>query len=756
MDMLPSFNGFSGFLLLVLGFGFIIFVHELGHFLVAKWVGIKCPQFAIGFGQALLSWRKGMGIKRGSTENEYFNRLSEWLKQQGEEPGKFADEPAAWTDEQLQRAEEALTTMDDAPTKKKERAAAIDKWLDEQGETKVRAKTWTPDQLDRASAALNLSETEYRLNWMPLGGYVKMLGQEDLDPNAASDDPRSYNSKPIWARACVISAGVVMNIIFGVIFFIIAFMGGFGVNKAEAGPISPRAASAVVYAEGHEGDPRYLGIRLGDRFISVNGIEAMDFSDVLIEAALERRGNKVHVVVERIIDGKPVMLHYHVTPQVGGIGLFQIGVDVPVSLRIPRDESEDAVKALREIWAKKDLYEAGVRPGMAITTAGGQEVASVAEWMDVLAAAKGKPVKTVFEDKEKGGKAELEIDADPWLTFDTKFNTFHLLGAAPAVRIKEVVKNSPAEKAGLKAGDVVALAGLTAWPSTFQISDAVIGANGAAVPIEVIRDGKRISQLIKPDSDNRLGIHMDDGGEKSAIIRETLEGSLIRKTQPLPGGTAITAVNGEKVTNLIEAMELLIQTAAANPQGFEFTLTYREPIKDAPEKTLTLKTDDPSLATLTHARWQPPMTRIFSPDLKLLQTDSPIEAMSLGVYKTKRSIQQVYVTLLRLTQGTVPLSGMQGPVGIADTGTRIAQRGLTYLCFFLGLISVNLAVINFLPIPIVDGGHMVFLMIEKIKGSPVGPKVQAAALYAGLALIGFVFVYVTFHDIARIFGRVFA
>ena len=66
-------------LLLVLGFGFVIFWHELGHFLAAKWVGIRVEQFAVGFGQALLSWRKGIGVRVGTTRPEYEKRIDEHL-----------------------------------------------------------------------------------------------------------------------------------------------------------------------------------------------------------------------------------------------------------------------------------------------------------------------------------------------------------------------------------------------------------------------------------------------------------------------------------------------------------------------------------------------------------------------------------------------------------------------------------------------------------------------------------------------------
>src|SRR5918993_3220142 len=126
--------------LLCFGFGFVIFFHELGHFLAAKYVGIRVEQFAVGFGQALFSWRKGMGWQLGSSGRKF-------------------------------------------------------------------------EELEKTGQANTVGETEYRLNWIPLGGYVKMLGQDDLRPNAQQDDPRAYNKKSIGARMIVVSAGVIMKII---------------------------------------------------------------------------------------------------------------------------------------------------------------------------------------------------------------------------------------------------------------------------------------------------------------------------------------------------------------------------------------------------------------------------------------------------------------------------------------------------------------------------------------------------------------
>src|SRR5438034_11137937 len=70
------FDQLPGIFLLIFGFGFVIVWHELGHFLAAKWAGVRVEQFAVGFGQALLSWRKGLGFRWGSSAKEYDSMLA--------------------------------------------------------------------------------------------------------------------------------------------------------------------------------------------------------------------------------------------------------------------------------------------------------------------------------------------------------------------------------------------------------------------------------------------------------------------------------------------------------------------------------------------------------------------------------------------------------------------------------------------------------------------------------------------------------
>ena len=113
----------------------------------------------------------------------------------------------------------------------------------------------------------------------------------------------------------------------------------------------------------------------------------------------------------------------------------------------------------------------------------------------------------------------------------------------------------------------------------------------------------------------------------------------------------------------------------------------------------------------------------------------------------------VYKTMERMIfTRSVGVENLTGPVGIVKLGSDLASVSITRLIFFLAMLSANLAVINFLPLPIVDGGLMVFLIIEKIKGTPVSIKTQVVTQVIGLFLIIFAFLYVTYQDLQRFFG----
>ena len=149
-------------------------------------------------------------------------------------------------------------------------------------------------------------------------------------------------------------------------------------------------------------------------------------------------------------------------------------------------------------------------------------------------------------------------------------------------------------------------------------------------------------------------------------------------------------------------------------------------------------------------KWTLPLF-FFAVEREILQASNPVQAISYGLDETWRMLAMTYLTLDRVARGTVDAKNLKGPVGIVQIGTQVSKQGLPELLMFLAIISVNLAVLNFLPIPILDGGQFLFLLIEKLKGSPVSPAVQDFATLAGLVILGGIFLFVTFNDLTNLF-----
>jgi len=142
---------------------------------------------------------------------------------------------------------------------------------------------------------------------------------------------------------------------------------------------------------------------------------------------------------------------------------------------------------------------------------------------------------------------------------------------------------------------------------------------------------------------------------------------------------------------------------------------------------------------------------ILASDLRRQKADNFLDAVALGLKDTKNTVIQVFQNLRGIFTGRISVKNLGGPVTIARIAFHFAGVDFWEFVFFLGLISVNLAVINFLPIPVLDGGHMVFLLYEKIRGKPASEHVRVGATYAGLLLLAGVMVFVLYLDISRLF-----
>ena len=694
---LVSMSQVASVLALVLGFGFVIFFHELGHFLAAKWVGIKVEQFAVGFGQALFSWRKGVGVRLGNTQKEYVQRLDEYVAQKHKDDIQFRDK---------------------------------------NGDAYQRA-------LLDAEKHLQLGETEYRLNWIPLGGYVKMLGQDDLRPNAEAADPRSYNRKSIGARMVVVSAGVIMNIILAAIGFMVLFMFGFNVPPAWVGNLtSGSPAQNTVTLTG-----QHKPLQPGDKILDFDGKPQEDFTKIGLNVALAAQGTPLPIKVQHT-DGSIEQLQITPRPDDNNAGFLSIGIAAPHQLKglDPKD-----VVAIQPNWEQMALPEEhAVLPDDTITSVNGQSVNPDQYWVldQALQNPGGKPVQLTV--KTSAGAVETRV-IQPHFEPPFGREPLNFGGMLPRPAVMAVVPESSALGKVLP-GDVVtsiSFGGDTVpTPTSDQLREDLskAGGNGQKVNLTVLRDGKQVtlSDLtpnLKVDRDkgrHGLGIGLKYD-EMNPVVADVVKGSPADLSR-LKRDDRITAINGAPVKNWFDVQQLL---GSAKPEE-PVTIDY---INNAGNQSTKLLLNAEQIFQVSQLR--------RSHYLALRDLISPRKAANVGqaaywgFTETRDFVLQFYLTLRRMAGGSVSPSQLMGPVGIFVGGAKFAFKGWDWLLWFLAMISANLAVVNFLPIPIVDGGLFTFLILEKIQGRPLSPRAQAIAQYVGLAFLAGVFLFVTYHDIVR-------
>jgi regulator of sigma E protease len=138
-------------------------------------------------------------------------------------------------------------------------------------------------------------------------------------------------------------------------------------------------------------------------------------------------------------------------------------------------------------------------------------------------------------------------------------------------------------------------------------------------------------------------------------------------------------------------------------------------------------------------------------DTRRVTASNTFSAIWMGTVDTKNRMVEIFENLRGMILGRISVDNLGGPLTIAYATYRFAGMDFAEFAFFIGLISINLAVVNFLPIPVLDGGHMVFLIYEKIRGKPASEGVRIGATYVGLAMILCLMIFVLYLDAKRLF-----
>ncbi|MFM7040074.1 MAG: RIP metalloprotease RseP [Planctomycetaceae bacterium] len=722
-SMLLAAGGFSAALGMIenvlsvaFGLGLVVFFHELGHFAVAKWCNVHVERFSIGIGPIL------------------------WSRQKG--------------------------------------------------------------------------ETEYALSLLPLGGYVKMLGQDDMDPNQMTsseiaENPRAYSSKTVLQRMAIISAGVVMNVITGFLFFVIAY---------SAGLLEPAPVVGAVST----GYPAWnAGIRPGDTIETINGEQVRTFID--IQEAIVLSSDELQIGLKRG-DGTEETLS--VLPARGGLGR-SIGIGFAMTTRLsPSIEDPELISdaglpcdRASELFQPGDNI-VGIRPASAAApatpspadadqgndagaTAATPETATeepvirtrlLSDLRLAIAQYADREVTCIVERTARSG--DSEADSQP-RTIEIRIPSQNIrsLGFWMAMGpVRSIRSDSIAAKAGLKVGDTIqSVDGQVPGEDIDPLFLPVYFAQKAGQPVKVVvartsSDGPSTAELtLVPSNLPGWSESVDSpltpltipsigaGYQVQTRIARILPGSEAEKLGTLTPSSRITRIEllhpdpGKGQPDALgddeRPVEIKLDEAAKGDGGktsesadINWAWGF-ETLQRVPGRRIVLHFESPDgkqqSVTLKEFEKEPNWflwIRGFNagawvPLENLQKAESIGKAIQLGYARTRRNISNIYLSLRQLIRREVSAESLSGPVGIFRVSYHLAEQGIFQLISFLGLLSINLAVLNFLPIPILDGGHMVFLIWEGITRRKPSAKVVGWAHAVGLLLLLSLFSFVLWNDL---------
>jgi regulator of sigma E protease len=725
------------FLAAAVALGFVIFVHELGHFAVAKMCGVKCEKFFLGFD---IAGKKIWSFQWGETEYGIgILPLGGYVKMLGQD-----DNPTRAAEERERaKAKPAAELLAGATSATASTAAAQP--------AAVQPTAAQPPKAEHSAATVHSGD----------------LPHEPTAEDHEAFDPRSYMAKSVPQRMAIISAGVIMNLIFAVIFAAIAYRCGVSYLPCVIGTTVP-------------GDPAWThDIRPGDRIIQLDGDQPSQHlrfdSDLMMGVLFNGPDQDLHLKIERPSSSGDERLDISLRPtdrlKDENHGRSMIGIspaetnrlmpmESPVVPGTPAAKADPAFAGGDTIvGAKVGGVEHDLHDGIQIN-------ALLMQYPD-------QPIKFTVEranpDDPKAPDKQLQITVAPTPLRDLGF----AMRMGPIVAVRA---NSPAASAGFLVGDRIETVDGKPAGDPMLLPEQLLKLVDKDVAVEVLRghgEGQpaRVSLKVTPRLPNAIERAVSVGPEGCDSLGIAYEVSnTVAAVRPDAPDDVHQIEPGDKLVSLaIEADDA--QKKKYGDQGFSFSNKPVEFGADHPrwpetqyflqwipadvKIKLTFKRGDKEISATVYSI---AVAGTFYPDRglrleamsEIRKADSWSDAFYLGWRETKESVFQIVTTVRKLASGGVSPTGFAGPIGIVQVATASASQGIPKLLIFLTLLSANLAVINFLPIPILDGGHMMFLLYEGIRGKPASERVQMYLTYLGLVFILTLMVFVIGLDITRV------
>ena len=599
-------------------------------------------------------------------------------------------------------------------------------------------------------------ETDYCIGALPIGGYVKMAGQED-SPMEEEEREKTYghvppdrwfNNRPRWQRAIIFIAGPAMNLVLG--FVIFCLLGAMGSevplsqhdNRLGAIEKDSPAASAPMFVMDSNGPPPDLSVgpdttgwKTGDRVVSINGKPMSRIIDIAMEGALSA-GTVARVEIERTAaDGTVTTYISPVEPQI-----------MPGDReKLPRFGVAPFETALiGHVFAGSPAEEAGLLPGDVILRAQGEAVDS-------------PTFGELVRELPAGSNIEIAVERDgviiPMAVATRGEGRFEDVALDPPLNPVLYLPRDGAPQVQISDGAFLGENNLTQ-------GDRVVSVDGQPA------DKKRLEALFLGDIATQVAVELEHPARFLGLL-----GKPSRYTVTIEAGKLMQAIAGhlESANPIVAMVDPDSKVAAGlkrkdviiEMDGKPATVALaREVESTRVGETIPIKVQRPSVlfgagqkaevidTTITVASTQ--MIGVGWDTKTITRTIPATQLASFAWDESWRVTAQIWGVLGALVTGGLGASALGGPVMIYTATTAAAQSSLYDLLEFVAMISINLAIFNLLPLPVLDGGQLVFLGIEAIRRKPIDVRIMEAVQQFGILLLLGLMVYVTFNDVSRI------
>jgi regulator of sigma E protease len=336
---------------------------------------------------------------------------------------------------------------------------------------------------------------------------------------------------------------------------------------------------------------------------------------------------------------------------------------------------------------------------------------------------------------------------------------YSILAMAGTEIVKPVVGqvrlDSPAAAAGLKRGDQIVRVGDRNVADTEELQIALIRqfTEEGVIPLRIRRDGGERSLTLRVGEERRAmtepgrllpGLGFDLATwNANTLVHDVPAGSAGARAG-LQAGDRLLAVDGQPVANRMEFISLV---SGAPGRDISIDVERRGERLHVPAAVPRVMEQGRAIGRLGITLEEGPQT--WPAGLVETHRSGPLDAVVAGVAKTWEMSTLTVQMLWRIVTGQVSAKNISGPISIAEFAGISAYLGLTAFLAFLAIISVSLGVLNLMPVPLLDGGQVVYQLVEAVKGTPLSERAQLFGQQVGIALLVVLMSLAFYNDISR-------